>query len=85
MHEIEQLDQLQKHLRQTARALCPDYPWQNDDAFEHLWALTESLRGTRAANDDCHHFIKWLLAELNWSHEEALKLYQMYLEDSHER
>ncbi len=40
------------HLRDRARELCPDYPFKPEsDAFDHLWALSSSLEGTRQAVD----------------------------------
>ncbi len=55
------------HLKLQAKTLVPDYPWDKDDAFEWLWALTSSLEGTRLANDD---WIKLLVAMV----DECLKV-----------
>lgn len=52
-------------LRERAKELCPDYPFQDsDDAFTYLWALTASLTGTVSACEDLHKIISYLRPDL---------------------
>lgn len=49
-----------KFLEQRAKELAPDYPFTQNDPYEHLWAITSSLEGVSMANDDCHKIIEIL-------------------------
>jgi len=55
--KCEDYEQLTADIRERARELCPDYPWTLNTPHEDLWALTESLRGVSAANDDVHKML----------------------------
>lgn len=47
-----------------AKRRDPDYPFTEDTASEAVWALGESLRGTEAANKDCHDRLAELEAQV---------------------
>jgi hypothetical protein len=72
-----------KHaLKERARELCPDYPNVDRELGEHeyLWAITTSLEGTRAANDDLHELIAELQRCHNIPQTEVLQIGQELME-----
>jgi hypothetical protein len=52
-------ESLVQRLKEDAIRLCPDYPdVATVGPFEHVWALSTALEGTRLACDDWHEFCK---------------------------
>ncbi len=60
-------------LEERAKEISPDYPYQGSDAFDWLWAIVSSYTGTKAANDDCHAFIKHLGDKLGMGQTELYR------------
>ncbi|WP_299078029.1 hypothetical protein [uncultured Paraglaciecola sp.] len=55
----------------------PDYPLgDNPTVGDCIWALDSGIRGTEAANADCHKFIKILGDQLGYSAEDLMKQWE---------
>ena len=58
--EIKRLKADIANALKQSREVCPDYPWKDslpNQASQAAWAVTQSLLGTEAANDDLHAII----------------------------
>lgn len=64
------------HLESRAKELVPDYPFDGNrnDAFEWLWALAESLKGTSMACDDWYDYCNRLKAAVLVVRPELMEL-----------
>jgi hypothetical protein len=70
----DRLDAFFEHLKNRAHELASDYPWKGtEDAWEFLYAITATLEGTNAANEDLHHLLEQFRQEEQESHEIELR------------